>query len=460
MTRPVPRPAGTPSFAAALLALVVATTLGTVLAGCGKKGDPLPPIRQIPAATKDLQAVQRGDRLLLSLPYPRTTAAGTPLSAVSEVTIWRLLWDAPATTDDSLPAIDERQFIAAARPERMLSASDLQAAVRGDRIAVEIPVPSPEAATPPEEPEADEAPGITEQHLVTIAAKAQGPTGEESGLSNLVTFVVTPAPEPPTGLEVEGQDRGVRVRWQYPDEPEDATATVAENKTETETETSADQDSEADLEADQTSQVGQAPRAETVKDAAAEDGEDASDDSGDSDDGGGILGFNVYRRLATEREYGEPVHTVGRRSRGMVDESALFGQRYIYTVTAVSQRSPVLVESRFGAEAEIDYRDRFAPAAPTGVVALVQQASGAGSDALQVRVVWRPVAASDVAGYRVYRRSPASQEFQRLDGELVTETALVDPDVTSGASYTYRVTAVDRNDNESEPSEQVTARVR
>jgi len=445
MSRPVPRPAGIPSSAAALVAILVAATLGSAVTGCGKKGEPLPPIRQIPAATKDFQASQRGDRLLLSLPFPRTTAAGTPLSAVSEVTVWRLEWDGPATTAGEPPTIDQRQFIGAAVPGRMLSGKDLQAAVRGDRIALELPLATAAEAPAARAPEAPEAPGSSEaattagRPMLTLAVKTQGPTGEESGLSNLVTFAVAAAPEPPSGLELEAEAGGVRLRWEYPDADEVAQEPAT-----------------GDEERDQEEAAAQ-DRAEPTGEAATMD---QREDTSDDDDGTGILGFNVYRRLATEREYGAPVRTVGSKVRALVDESALFGQRYLYTVTAVGQRQPVLVESRLGEEAEVDYQDRFAPSAPTGVVALVQEGQGDRQGALQVRIVWRPVEAQDAAGYLVYRRSPTSQEFRRITEAPLTDTALVDPEVTSGASYTYRVSAVDRNGNESEPSEQVTARVR
>ncbi len=505
MNRPVPRPAGTLScatrsgrtpgrgVATALLAIVAAATLGTAVVGCGKKGDPLPPIRQIPAATKDLQAIQRGDRLLLSLPFPRTTAAGTPLSAVTEVTVWSLRWDAPATTDGSPPQIDVRQFLATARPERTLSGKDLQSAVSGDRVELELPMPSgptepsgaaamaataattatsetstTEAGTPaePEKAPATPTPSTTSPTpVVTLAVKSQGPTGEESGLSNLVTFAVAPAPEAPTGLKLEGEDRGVRLRWEYPETEEEAAQSEPEAATEGQpTGSSAAPDgmttttasgAAADADANGDASAMAAPKAGESDEASAED-----DDSASS---GGLLGFNIYRRLATEREYGAPVRTVGRKARTVVDDGARFGQRYLYAVTAVSQRQPVLVESRLGEEVEIDYKDRFAPSAPTGVVALVQEGEGgaeAHAGAVQVRVVWRPVADKDLAGYRVYRRSPASQEFQRITDALVTDTAVIDHDVTAGASYTYRVSAVDRDGNESDPSDQVTARVR
>jgi fibronectin type 3 domain-containing protein len=70
------------------------------------------------------------------------------------------------------------------------------------------------------------------------------------------------------------------------------------------------------------------------------------------------------------------------------------------------------------------------------------------------------VEASDLAGYRVYRRGPESDELKALHDDLVTRTELIDEDVTADATYTYRVRAVDRSGNESELSEPADATVR
>ena len=76
-----PRPAAPPAGAPALVwALVLAAgTLGVL--GCGKKGDPAPPFRAVPAPIADLVVVQRGNRLLFQVTHPRTTVAGRPSPA-------------------------------------------------------------------------------------------------------------------------------------------------------------------------------------------------------------------------------------------------------------------------------------------------------------------------------------------------------------------------------------------
>ncbi len=156
----------------------------------------------------------------------------------------------------------------------------------------------------------------------------------------------------------------------------------------------------------------------------------------------GIAGFDVYRRLSTERDFGEPLQLVGPAERSFVDAGARYGQRYLYAVTAVGQRSP-LVESAVAATREVDYRDVFPPPVPASVVAL--------ADAGAVRLVWDESRAPDLAGYHVYRRR-GDGEWQRLTAEPAAEVEYADPDVTPGEPYAYRVTAVDELGNESEPS--------
>lgn len=439
------RPPRTRAGALPVLAVALGVGLTLGLSACGKKGDPLPPIRQIPE-TPDLRASQRGPRLLLSLPYPSTTAAGTSLPGVAAVTVWSAPWSVPAEIAKPEP-MDARQFESIARQVHALEGAELEEAVRGGRIAVELPLADVAAR---EEPVRED-----EQPMVTVAVKTRGPSGEDSAFSRPASFVVVDAPEPPTGLSAEGESEGVRLAWSYPEEltrrPEPKPQPEPDEQPEP------GDGEEADADGGDGETEDQPPEGEGEADG---DGE-AADDEPEPEDPP-VVGFNVYRRAANERVYGEPVRSLPGKPREIVDETARLGERYVYTVTAVSQRRPALVESAFGEEVEVDYRDRFPPPVPTGVVALLQEAPEAGEGA-SVRVVWRPVDAPDLAGYRVYRMDGDGGELVALHEEPVQETELVDrldEDLPPGTSVTYRVRAVDRSGNESGPSEPATATVR
>jgi len=73
-----------------------------------------------------------------------------------------------------------------------------------------------------------------------------------------------------------------------------------------------------------------------------------------------------------------------------------------------------------------------------------------------VELRWQPSPAPDLAGYRVYRRSPGEAQAGRLTPELLTKPYFVDSRVKPGQTYYYYVTAVDNSPraNESLPSEE------
>jgi fibronectin type 3 domain-containing protein len=158
-------------------------------------------------------------------------------------------------------------------------------------------------------------------------------------------------------------------------------------------------------------------------------------------------GFAVYRRLAASHSYGAPLATVGKDVHQFVDSTAKYGDRYIYTVTAVAWADP-RVESGLGEEREVDYQDRFPPAAPEGLEALAQQGG--------VNLVWQASVDTDTVGYHVYRQDPG-QPWRRLDEKPITDLRYIDGGLTKGLRYRYRVTAVDNVGNEGPPTPEAEA---
>jgi fibronectin type 3 domain-containing protein len=164
----------------------------------------------------------------------------------------------------------------------------------------------------------------------------------------------------------------------------------------------------------------------------------------------GAAGFRVYRRQAESRTWDEPLVTLPGEARSHLDTSARYGQRYIYTVTALASREPA-VESAFAAEREVDYEDRFAPAPPEDLVVLPESAGA--------NLVWKPSPDADAVGYVVYRRDPGA-DFRRLDEQPVGELKYADSGLAAGLVYHYRVTAVDAAGNEGPPTPEAEARPR
>ncbi len=358
------------------LLFVLPLALPLLLTACGKKGDPRPPIRAVPAAVQDLAVRQQGQDFLLEMSYPKVTTSGMALPALDRVEVLQLLRPAPA--EGFQPEVDALEFNTSAEVLRVLGGNDLSLATSGDRLYVRLPVPA--LAAPPTASD-EGAAAMPQQHA--FAVRSITGAGEESALSNFALLVPTTAPEPPTGINLVPGPEGIEITW--------------------------------------------TPPADEVE------------------------GFHVYRRDARSRAYPRtPIRVEGDQPKAM-DTSARFGNRYIYTVTTVTQRTP-LIESRLSGEAEVSYQDRFPPAVPGGLVVLAEIG--------RVRLTWDRSPSADVAGYYVYRRGGGEGDFRRLNAESQTRRELVDEDVTSGRTYTYRITAVDALGNESAPSNEVLTTVR
>lgn len=129
------------------------------------------------------------------------------------------------------------------------------------------------------------------------------------------------------------------------------------------------------------------------------------------------------------------------------DATVAPGQSWCYVVRAVAGAQG-LAESHPSAEACVGVRDVFPPATPAGVAALA--AGGV------VDVSWSPSSEPDLTLYRVYRASAGPPE--RLAELPAGETRYRDDKAATGVTYTYTVTAVDKDGNESAPSSGARAR--
>jgi PIN domain nuclease of toxin-antitoxin system len=90
---------------------------------------------------------------------------------------------------------------------------------------------------------------------------------------------------------------------------------------------------------------------------------------------------------------------------------------------------------------------------PPGVVTGVAASGGANG----VTVTWAASAATDLAGYTVYRAASATGTFTKVTTALVTATSLTDTGAPAGATSYYQVTATDTSNNESARSATVSA---
>lgn len=130
-----------------------------------------------------------------------------------------------------------------------------------------------------------------------------------------------------------------------------------------------------------------------------------------------------------------------------VDNRAVFGQTYRYSVQAFMKSGSTEAQSAVSEPVSITPEDRFPPAVPSGVSA----SRGISS----IELSWDPVPDTDLRGYYVYRAA-GDGPLGRL-GELLAAPAYSDRAVESGKKYRYAISAIDRTGNESARSSTVEA---
>jgi hypothetical protein len=129
-----------------------------------------------------------------------------------------------------------------------------------------------------------------------------------------------------------------------------------------------------------------------------------------------------------------------------------FGRERCFIIMPIAITGRVSIEGTPGGPFCHAPVDTFAPAAPTGLLA-VQDERG-------IVLRWTGIDAGDLAGYLVLRSAGAGETLQQLFRTPIAETTYVDQAITAGVTYTYAIIAVDRAGNVSPQSgrQQVTAR--
>lgn len=368
--------------------LIVALFL--ILAGCGKKGSPTPPVPVVPMATSDLVVTQRGTSLVLTWTYPSTSTAGRPLQdQLTGVSLYRYREELPAslagkdpavvasgdhdptvapeiTLFSRVPAITPQQFQRLRQRIEKFERDELPGVTQGARIVAEIPA---------EFRAADGRPLRFTYGVVSEAANGR------SDLSNLVSIVPVEPALPPANARIEAGREGIELKWDAPTRG----VAGAENPT--------------------------------------------------------IIGYNVYRGDPNNPESARSPLNPSPIRETTYRDTPVYGSQ-IYAVTAVSSVGPPRIESDLSTIARVDFRDIDPPPVPLEPVALPEDVA--------IQIVWTGIEAPDLAGYHVYRR--AGRDRVKLTTTPLVERIYRDEKVAKGVSYIYEVTSIDRNGNESAPA--------
>jgi hypothetical protein len=366
-----------------------------VLAACGKRGDPRPPVPVIPRATSDLVVTQRGARVMLAWSYPSLTTAGKSLSDVRRVVVYRYSEElpvAPTGRDPNailpgdidptmppqiyqfarVPSLGSAQFAKLRERIDSIEGANLPAATNGARLTYE------------DQPPFRSKDGRAVRLTYAVVTET---VGAHSDLSNLATIVPLDVPVAPLSLTAAAKPQGAVLTWTKPEK------------------------------------------------AATGDAKPW------------LVGYNVYRTSDTFDELATPINTAPVSGTTYTDTPP-YGTHQ-YRVTAVAAPGLPRIESEPSAPVSVTYKDLLPPPAPASVNALVETKS--------VRLVWEPAAAPDLAGYLVYRIEGKIK--LKLTPGPVTAEHFSDISIDPGISYYYSVTSVDKSGNESAPANSETVLV-
>ena len=160
-----------------------------------------------------------------------------------------------------------------------------------------------------------------------------------------------------------------------------------------------------------------------------------------------IVGYNVYRRNAKSQTGGRLLNTEPVTDTNFTDKEFQYQTEYTYLVRGLSQGANGLIESADSELATFTPVDEFAPLAPDPVS--IASANGT------ISLFWPTSPERDVVGYIVYRSDSADaadKDWIKLTARPITTVTYRDERVVIDNIYYYRVTAVDRFNNESKPS--------
>ena len=381
------------SLAALSVAVVAAVTVA-----CGRRGDPLAPLRPVPAAVTAITARRLGGQVTL-----RFTLPAKNLDNTSPVDLLRVDVFARSTPEGSSRPVREQLVDRAnlvgsidvktntpAQSDARPAAKDTRPAPGDAALFVDtIPTDPPKPLEPTERQKAEAKaaaklpqppPSVTPPQPVVplplsryYMIETVSTHGRRGALSPLIGVPLTEPPAAPSDAVLKFDEKTVTLSW----------------------------------------------TSETAKQ------------------------FNVYDvdETGVERD----VHPLNASPiPGPFSMPVEFGKPRCFAVRAAQAAGNVLTESAALGPACITPLDTFPPPAPTGLKLLASSGN--------ITLVWDAVQADDLAGYQVLRAEGADENMRQLSTELVTSTTYQDATTKVGVTYTYAIVAVDKAGNKSAAS--------
>lgn len=416
-------------------ALLLCVALVAAAGGCGKRGNPLPPLQRIPAAPLDLGVTRIDDQIYATVTVPTANVDGAVPPDVARIELYGVTFvgDPPPLTDMTPEALREIATLVAASPVRRPSPAlpplpdgtpapplppepglDPGAALTARETltpemhaAVTVPdQTTPEAADAIARPAPLVAPiegaGVR-RYYFAVAVSARGRYGPATGL--------VPAPlgttsGPPSRPVITVDESSMTLTWTP---PLDARGVIVPPP--------------PDVLPSRSLLPEIPPTTYDVYEAPG-DSVPPPDDTLPVPLTGAPVGSAEYR-----------------------DENITLGQPRCFYVRAVDIVDGIHVRGPASPVTCAPFTDTFAPAAPRELVAV--SVPGA------INLIWEPSEASDLAGYLVLRGEVGSATLTPVTGAPVTTLSYRDDTVQSGVRYIYAVVAVDRAGNRSDESNRV-----
>jgi hypothetical protein len=292
---------------------LVLVALGGALAGCGHRGDPLPPLRHTPPSLSEFRFAQRGSSLEITVTAPGASVDGIGYDSVNVEFLF----------------VEGAKDLEKGGVRRQLTAHPRE------RVAFSLPLP---------------APG-------TIArAAARGVYGKQKGPRTLIMGLVAQTEvQPPRELDASLTADGVRLSWTG-DAPAPVDAAVPPPR----------------IPGMPTDRPAGSPGLEPAsREPSSREPVGATSDTAKPEKPERHGGFFVYRRTGTGL-YAAPLTPRLIEKHNLNDTAAPEGEKVCYVVRAAASLEP-LVESGPSNEACLGVRDIKPPDAPTGLAVLPRE---------------------------------------------------------------------------------------
>ena len=173
-----------------------------LLAACGRKGPPLPPIIEVPETTTGLRVHQEINEVVLNWKFPALTRSGRSLTDLARIEVYRLEVPPGQETVATGPAGADMQrqlVLSRAKLATTLEGESLRLATRGENLEYrEALPPIAEGTSPP---------------TFWFGVRSVRRNRTASALSNVVAWQRKPIPPAVTGLKAVPQVDGVMVSW-------------------------------------------------------------------------------------------------------------------------------------------------------------------------------------------------------------------------------------------------------